>query len=220
MGSDVEKAKLRIKKLLALSSSPNGNEAAAAIEKANEIMREHGLSESQCRYERRSVPATKRPSSWRDGIAKSVARLNCCEVFRNSDEGKIYFFGDGFDAFMAGEMYRYLTKTVERMTKTNVRKSAGRQYRENYKTGIAYGLHLKIRDMGASASWGPERDRKTLAVRTALEKDTALASQKYKPSDPKSAGFRRGMAAGEGVSLNRQATGHGGRYLGSPLCRP
>jgi hypothetical protein len=27
------------------------------------------------------------------------------------------------------------------------------------------------------------------------------------------AAFRRGVEAGNGISLNRQATGHGGRYL-------
>ena len=43
-----EQIKKKIKKLLALSKSPNENEAMAALEKARKLMEENGLSEQDC----------------------------------------------------------------------------------------------------------------------------------------------------------------------------
>jgi hypothetical protein len=51
-----------------------------------------------------------------------------------------------------------------------------------------------------------------LAVKKALENEVALTTEKMKLGSGNAA-FRRGVQAGDGISLNRQATGHGGRYL-------
>jgi hypothetical protein len=106
MKDNLETVKRRIKKLLALSKSPNEYEAMAALNKAQEIMKEYRLTETECVYERYSVKATKRLSKWRSALANAVAPLYYCEVFRSGYYGEIYFYGDSFDAFMAGEMYR------------------------------------------------------------------------------------------------------------------
>jgi hypothetical protein len=51
-----------------------------------------------------------------------------------------------------------------------------------------------------------------LAVKKALENEVALKTEKMKVG-ARDAALRRGVEAGNGISLNRQATGHGGRYL-------
>jgi len=213
METDIEKIKRKIKKLLALSASPNENEAAAAIEKAREIMGEYGLSESQCLYERHSARATKRASLWRSVLAKPVAWLYCCEVFRVPHKGEMCFFGESFDAFMAREMYGYLSKTIERMARLNVKKSAKRPFREKYKLGIACSLRERIHDMGAKASWAPQWKGKKLAIRKALENEIELVAGSTKIPSGKMNAFRRGTRAGDGICLSRQTTGHGGRYI-------
>ena len=42
--NDLELIKRRVRKLLALSESPNENEAATALRKANELMAEYSLA--------------------------------------------------------------------------------------------------------------------------------------------------------------------------------
>jgi hypothetical protein len=209
---NVEAVKRRIKKLLALSKSPNENEAMAAFAKAQKLMEEYRLGEAECLYERHTVKATKRLSRWRAVLANAVAPLYCCETFRNEYHGEICFYGDSFDAFMAGEMYRYLSKTIEAMSKRNIRKGASLQYRDKYRLGIACRIAFRIEETGRAASWGPERETKMLAVKKALEHEVVLTTEKIKRGSG-GAAFRRGLDAGNGISLNRQATGHGGRYL-------
>ena len=114
---------------------------------------------------------------------------------------------------MAGEMYRYLSKTIERMAKQNIRKTAKRPYREKYKLGIAWRLVYRINDMGTAASWAPEREHRQLAVKKALENEVSLVSEELKLTGMGGNAFRRGAMDGNGISLARQTTGHGGRYL-------
>jgi hypothetical protein len=213
MAADLEGIKRRVKKLLALSASPNENEAAAALEKARALMEEYRLTEGECLYARHTVTATKRLSQWRTVLSNAVAWLYCCETFRNPQRGEICFFGESFDAFMAGEMYRYLSKTLERMAKQNIRKTAKRPYREKYKLGIACRLSDRIYGMGKAASWAPDREHRLLAAKKELENQITLTTKDLKLTGRGSGAFRRGEADGNGISLNRQTTGHGGRYL-------
>ncbi|GHU05047.1 hypothetical protein FACS1894147_10800 [Spirochaetia bacterium] len=214
MKDNLDAIKKRIKKILALSKSPNENEADTALKLAQKLMEEYHLNESECLYERQSVPATKRLSQWRTILANAVARLYCCYTYRNTRDGTIIFYGDSFDVFMAGEMYRYLAKTVERMAKQNIRKTAKSKYRENYKLGIACNLYVRIQTLGAAASWAPERENKILAVKKSLESEIEVVSKDMKITGQGSNAFQKGAVAAKGISLNRQTTGHGGRYIG------
>jgi hypothetical protein len=180
METNLESIKRRIKKLLALSASPNENEAAAALEKAQALMEEYHLTEGECLYIRHSVPATKRLSRWRTVLSNAVSWLYCCETFRNSAQGEICFFGESFDAFMAGEMYRYLSKTVERMAKQNIRKPAKMPCREKYKLGTAGRLSERIRKAGKEVSRAPEREHRLLAAKKTLANQVTLVTKKLK----------------------------------------
>jgi hypothetical protein len=217
MKDNLEIIKRRIKKLLALSKSPNENEAVAALEKARALMNEYHLTETECIYARHSVKATKRLSKWRCVLSNAVAWLNYCESFRNTVRGEMIFYGESFDAFMAGEMYQYLSKTIERMAKRNIRKTAKLKYREKYKLGMACRLSYRIHEIGDAASWGPDRGSKLLAVKKAMEGAVAIVTKDLKLGGNGGIAFQRGASDGDGVSLNRQATGHGGRFLESNI---
>ena len=47
MKTDIDKIKAKIKKLFALSQSPNANGAAAALETAQKLMGEYGIIKSE-----------------------------------------------------------------------------------------------------------------------------------------------------------------------------
>ena len=211
--TDLEGIKRRVKKLLALSKSPNENEALAALEKARALMDEYHLTEGECRYVRYDIPATKRLSRWRMVLADGIAPLYCCMAARCQNTRSIVFYGDSFDAFMAGEMYRYLSKTIDRMTAQNVRRNARLAYREKYRLGVACRLAERMRLMGQEASWVEEHGVRLLAVKKAAETELQIETEEMTIGGTGDRVFRRGMNDGDSVSLNRQATGRGGRYL-------
>jgi hypothetical protein len=213
MNENLEAVKRRVKKLFALSKSPNENEAMAALEKAHALMEEYHLTEGACLYAEERVPATKRLSKWRAVLSGAVAWLYCCARYRSTVAGEIVFYGDSFDAFMAGEMYRYLAKTVERMARQNIRKNASMKYREKYRLGIACQLQNRMEGLGTAAAWAAVRGSRLRAVEEALKKDNSVATVVLKITGRGDSAFKRGTADGDGVSLNRQTTGHGGRFL-------
>jgi hypothetical protein len=208
MNENLEAVKRRVKKLLALPKSPNENGAMAALEKALALMDEYHLTEGGCLYVKQPVKATKRLSKWRAVLSNAVARLYCCARYCGTAVGEIVFYGDSFDAFMAGEMYRYFAKTVDRMVRQNIRKNASMKYREKYRLGIACRLQSRIEESGAA-----ERESRLPAVKEALEKEITIVTTDLKITGRGDNAFRRGAAAGDGIALNRQASGHGGRFL-------
>ena len=213
MNAGIDGIKEKIRKLFALSRSPNENEAVAAMEKAARLMGEYNLSENQCLYERHPVKATKRLSGWRNVLSNTVAWLYCCQAYRSPSTGEIVFFGESFESFMAAEMYRYLSKAVDRMAKQNVRKNAKASYRDKYRLGVSCRLATRITDLGAAVSWAPERDRRRLVAGRIFVGDVEVVDQKLRKFGIGSAAFQRGAADGDGISLNRQTGGHGGRYI-------
>jgi hypothetical protein len=213
MNDNLEHIKKRVKKLLALSKSPNQNEALAALEKARRLMRDYSLSETECMYTQTHVKATKRLSKWRVVLSGGVAYLNYCEHLRNETTGEIIFYGEEFDAFMAAEMYRYLSKSIERMAKQNIRANAKNAYRDKYKLGIACELDYRIRELGDKVSWLPDGKTKRLAVKKAMVEELKPVISDLKITGRGSGAFSRGLSDGSGISLNRQTTGHDGKYL-------
>jgi hypothetical protein len=78
MKSDIEKIKSRIKKLFALSKSPNANEAATALEMAQKIMSEHGVRHNEIwdfQIIEKEIKANggKRPSRHENHLVSSIA---------------------------------------------------------------------------------------------------------------------------------------------------
>jgi hypothetical protein len=213
MNENLEAVKRRVKKLFALSKSPNENEAMAALEKVLALMDEYHLTEGQCLYVKQPVKATKRLSKWRAVLSNAVAWLYCCETYRKKSAGEIVFYGESFDASVAGEMYGYLSKTVEHMAKQNIRKNASREYREKYRLGVACRLNARIHDLGAAAAWMEVRGNKLRTVEEAMKKEIAIVTTDLKITGRGDNAFKRGAAAGDGIALNRQTTGHGGRFL-------
>ena len=176
-------------------------------------MDEYNLTETQCLYERYTVKATKKLSVWRDVLSGAVAWLYCCQSYRSPDTGEIIFFGESLESFLAAEMYRYLAKTVDRMARLNIGKNAGRAYRGKYRIGIACRLHERIIKLGTAASWAPEREHRRLAAKRIFEGEVDVVKGKPLTIGTGSDAFKLGELDGEGISLNRQTGGHGGRYI-------
>jgi hypothetical protein len=91
--NDIENIKRKIKKLFALSASPNPNEAAAALEKAQDLMREYSVNMSAAdllNFARIEVKAGNRgrvPPAYESVLMACVARAFGCRCAYGETNG-------------------------------------------------------------------------------------------------------------------------------------
>ena len=212
---ELESVKRRVKKLLALSKSPNENEAASALRKANELMADYKLTSEQfSAYTETKVKGTKRFIRWRGVLANAVESLYATYHYTDR-EGSIVFVGEELDVFMSTEMYKYLVKTIDRMAKQNIRKNAKYKYRQSYRAGIASRLYDRMYELGQQCSW---RDPKELKAQKKqvfdfVEKQVSISvsSKKFEKANPTA--FSKGNNDANGIKLSRQMTESGTRRI-------
>lgn len=177
---DISRVLDKIKKLVALSTSPNEHEAAFAAEKVQELLAEHNLSMSDVKdvddptagmttddeLVSSSVP-------WRRSLASEVAHLYFCEYFYNHRYistttrscGYIRkdihtFVGAPHNIVVAKLMFTYLTDTVERLALAGSKnlKTGRSAYITSFKAAASVRLCSRIRDRIAALS---ERETRT-----------------------------------------------------------
>lgn len=209
--------KHRIKKLLALSKSPNENEASLAMKMANDLIAQYELNESEFSdYTRKAVKSTKRFVEWRAILANAVEQLYATYHYKDINTGRFVFYGEELDVFMATEMFSYLTKTVDRMAKNNIRKNAKYRFRQSYRSGVASRLYDRIVELGQECSWrNPEQlEQQKNDISLWVHNQTKLVSNESKKTKANMKAWIRGKIDADGISLNRQMTGSGIRRIG------
>jgi hypothetical protein len=81
----------KLKKVMALRNSPDPGEAAAAIQMAAKLMREHGLTEAEAELLEVKEESTKlrrfKPTDYDNLLINMVAEVFGCEVFINMNHG-------------------------------------------------------------------------------------------------------------------------------------
>lgn len=213
---DLEIIKVKVKKLLALSTSPNENEAAAALRKANDLMAAYKLTSEQfSAYTETKVKGTKRFIRWRVVLANAVE--NIYATYHYSDhEGNIVFVGEELDVFMSTEMYKYLVKTIDRMANQNIRKNAKYKYRQSYRAGTASRLYDRMYELGQQCSWRNPKELNAQKKQIAefVEKQVSIMLSKKKFEKPNHTAFTKGNSDANGINLSRQMTGSGTRRIG------
>lgn len=166
----------RIRKLLALSESPNENEALLAAAKAKDMLERYNLSLADietCEItEKNYATGSSRMAGWLLQLASSVARGFNCEIYyRKTMDGKskltasICFVGTNIDTEIAEYVFEYLRKTVESVTAKKMkelkmpkfakilkinRTSYLRKMRNSYRIGLVAALDEKVRHFAES----------------------------------------------------------------------
>lgn len=174
----------KIKKLLALSKSPNENEAAAALSKAMEIAAAKGIDikdaeaarENEEIGRRQAEKARMRVPYWQRHLGSSLAEIFGCimidritrKIFSSSKQIELQFVGFPSDLEIVEYVYAYLKRQVirianEHMKTKNFRKRARmEQYKADYLRGIVAGVVCNAktfyrRDHGTEAGLVPHR---------------------------------------------------------------
>ena len=126
----------KIKKLLALSKSPNEHEARAAMLKAQELMAKYGMSveesvETEVTYTS-TIAETFGNAAFRAPLGSIIAKNFRCEVFLSA--GSIAFYGHSEDVPICKEVFEYAYRTIKKLgtKRYNEAKKAGYETRGFY----------------------------------------------------------------------------------------
>lgn len=198
----------KIRKLLALGESPNEAEAAAAVAKAHELLKQNNLTIESI-SEKKGIEGTicrlmKKQKTWEVLLMVSCANHCYCTMvthrYKNGRKTEWEIFGRPDNVKTALWFYDYLSQTIKRISKEQCPGS----HRDSFRHGMVARIELKFR---------LEREKENTATnalvlvtkeaeraRDEKYQDIKCANHKVKNDDASSAGFH---AAG-GISLNRQ----------------
>jgi hypothetical protein len=151
----------KVRKLLALSDSPNEHEAALAAEKAQDLMLRHGIDIAQiaisagvstigiddARVESKLDPCRRILAA---SIAKSIGgRVVFTRDYRGASAGVMSFFGPAGTAHSIAALYRHLETqlvTISAIATANrtQKRVHGRTYRSSFLLGAVDRLHWRL----------------------------------------------------------------------------
>ncbi|MEH1922231.1 DUF2786 domain-containing protein [Nostoc sp.] len=146
---ELEKIADKIRKLFALSQSPNEAEASAAAVKAQEMLTRHNLSIASLQdwtpqpLEEEVIRQFKRMTSWKFILLSGVCWGNyCCAIARHYHSGsKMIILGRKVNIVSTRIQFEYLEQTIERLAKQAV---GDRAFRNAFKLGAANRLVNRI----------------------------------------------------------------------------
>jgi len=144
----LKKIKDRIRKLLALSESPNKAEAASALAKANLLLSQEGLSVGDLSSVASNVRnvllrETDNLTPWEERLLKCITKATATDALKiyNGDKIHIRIIGREPNTISAINYYEYLQKTVEEKSEL-FNESIGDI--ESFRIGMVEGINQQI----------------------------------------------------------------------------
>ena len=197
----------KIQKLFALGKSPNLNEAAAALGKAQELMDEYDLSFAEVNYINETTGRKgKKIYEWQTVLFAAVCYVNNCVAAQNRtrDYGRFSAYGRKINVFLSLEMFRYLVDAIERIAKTEC-KGKGHKYNHDFKMAAAKTLRDRLNEYGKKVSWAVDRETELNAIDeyTKLKQSKAPAGSNYRFENNRA--IEAGIKAGNNIGLHKQA---------------
>lgn len=213
----------KIRKLLALATSDNANEAAAAAAKAQRLMVEHSIDASQLgdgqteeKVARSGEPlitfGAKLPS-WLDNLSAGLSRMNHVYSFiaRQSDGSRgIVLIGTPTDVENVRFLFAYLRSEIERLAQKHAR-GGGRAYANSYRIGATVGALEAMKKEVASVRASTPGEALVRIDARYEEAKAVMSGVAMKKRGGGSVGSRDGFVAG--VAAGRHL--HGSKPLGA-----
>lgn len=151
-----EKILEKIRKLLALGTSSNVNESAAAVAMANRLMEQYAITEAMLApanapeepiREWEDPLDTEGHATWRSRLAVILARANRCQVIRDANKN-IRIIGRASDTNAVRYLFTYCTRETERLVAQY--KGNGKTWLNNYRLGVVDAISMKIDEESAA----------------------------------------------------------------------
>jgi hypothetical protein len=173
----------RVRKLLALATSPNPNEAAVAAAKAQSLIEQHrlqawidaerdvnGSADPITDARDQPLETSKRLRKWKVSLAAAVAQPNGCVAYTLSGrEGRsLVLVGRAGDRAAVTELWKWLVKRIEWLSATHG-KGQPRQWHNAFRFGVVAAVATRLGEATAEA-------RASLAARSLVVVDPARAA--------------------------------------------
>ena len=199
----------KVRKLLALSESPNEAEAASALEKASMLLIKHNLSMGDVIY--KEVPEKPQPflvsdtslSPWAELLINNVTELNFCTTIQvNHTDKTIYtIIGRPINVTVSLQLIDYLVETIKRVSINR------NEPTEAFKFGMVYSILKRLSEI-----YNPPSETKALILTTTEENDILInklfgdntKKKEINPDTADSGAYFRGWLEGRTVRLNDQ----------------
>lgn len=225
-----------VKKLLALTQSPNEHEAARAAEKVQELLFKYKLSMVEVQAHKGDtkgpkiveldgdIMSQKNWGKWKPQLVWSVARYNFCTGFQDTFRGKFIFIGQETEAQIAKELYEWLVTQLEEAARRACLSYQGYSriptFRRSFFTGAVYTVTSRLYKQWRSLQ-GQSEQSTALVVTTEAqlekykkERHPYLIKSKFtRTANGSYDGYLAGAKAGEEVEITIRRKIRGGRPL-------
>ena len=213
-----------IRKCLNLSKSPNENEAAAALSKAQELLEKYNLEMADIRerlepalFDLVDLPLTpeKKLQNWKLYLIHYVALTSMCKVITSGKT--LHILGRGINVSATMEMSLWIINQLEELAWWHTQTYQGPDSKLSYRTSFTWGavnrIHQRLKESQETRmETNPNTKALVLGTRGELVKFTRerfpnLTSSSSYHSTNSSQGYHDGVRAGNEVSLsgaNRQ----------------
>ena len=207
--------KEKVRRLLALSKSPEEHEAKAALLKAQELMAKHKLTEADLEESQKQsvkdkitdITCSKRRDPWIINLSAVIAKNYCCMGYRRHEYGQqtqaIGFIGLEDDVEICVAIFKYAVDCVRSEIRRIKKENTGYSQRyisslcNGYGYGFVRGISAALSEQQASQSgeWGlvlvlPEEVKKA-SQNFEKQKFVPKAQDEIDPEDYKR-GYRDG----------------------------
>ena len=210
--SDLSKIIERIKKLLALSKSPNEAEAASALNKTNDLLMQYNLSMSQISstdqdpIKSTAIECSGASKKWRHSLITTLSRVNLCHAILGHDSHYFVILGREVNIHSVMIMWEYLDKAVNRIHQKECPRQAKSHYRESFKLGIAHGISEKLEEQYWKNNTGAI-NALVVSEKSRIDeflKDKGIELKSSPVEIEKKIAYRNGLIHGRQVNLNNQ----------------
>ncbi len=147
----------KIRRLLALATSSNVNEASVAAAKAQELMMRHRISQIEVETADDSrddddqivdseVMSTRSTIPWRQGLIAGLAKANGCETYVQRRTSGMHYriVGQTSQTQVVSYMYAYLSREVDRLA--SHRSSMGRSWLRDFRLGAVTAIISRVNE--------------------------------------------------------------------------
>lgn len=216
----------RVRKLLALATSPNVHEAASAAAQAQALIARHRLEDLLAAegsvahdpdpiVDARDTPldVARRQRPWKVALAAALAEANGCLVYtlETADGEALVLVGRGRDRAAVGALWPWLVKQIEWLSATQGMGRA-RRWHEAFRVGAVDAIAARLRATVSDAREAAEgAEGPGLAVVARVLEAERAALERYASEHLRlrpgrglrvdAAAWRRGHAAGGTVKL-------------------
>ncbi len=210
----------KIRKLIALSESPNESEAASALSKVHLLLAKHGLSMTDISCDdtentviEKSILNKKRLRNWESALLSTIMNATYTEAVHKPGEGKVCIIGREINVTAAENLFSYLHETIKRISR---KYNPVVRHADSFRYGMVVNINERLKALDEKGDEGENQGKNDRQLVVSMAGKTGDENRNYLDEtygtvkkkrinnrvDPESYGL--GQKVGNKISLSRQ----------------